>query len=64
MSDGQPVISEFPARLGALEEILSRRWIGIGVDTRGQLVLARPDSIQVEFNGDMDRRKSVLEVCC
>ena len=62
MSDGRPVISDFPARLGALEEILSRRRIGVGVDTRGQLVLARPDSIQVEFNGDMDRRKSVLEV--
>jgi Subtilase family len=62
MSDGGPSITEFPARLGTLEEILSRRRIGIGVDTRGQLVLARPDSIQVEFDGDTTRRKSVLEV--
>ncbi len=62
MSDLRPVITEFPVRLGALEEILNRRRIGVGVDFRGQLVLARPDSIQVEFNGDTTRRKSVLEV--
>ena len=43
------MIAEFPARLGELAEILRRRRVGVGVDARGQVVLARPDSIEVEF---------------
>jgi hypothetical protein len=60
--DGVHIVREFPAQLGQLAEILSRRRIGVGVDARGQLVLARPDSIQVDFDGNSKRRKTVLEL--
>jgi hypothetical protein len=62
VSDVRPVVTEYPARLGELAEILRRRRIGVGVDARGQLVLARPDSIQVDFNGTTKRRKAVLDL--
>jgi Subtilase family len=60
MSDDGQVIAEFPARLGGLAEILRRRHVGVGVDSRGRVVLARPDAIEVEFDGDARRRKKVL----
>jgi Subtilase family len=60
--DGVRIVRAFPAQLGQLAEILSRRRIGVGVDARGQLVLARPDSIQVDFNGNSKRRKTVLDL--
>ena len=56
------LISEFPVRLGELGEILHRRRVAVGVDARGQLVLARPDSIEVDFSGDDDRRKEVARL--
>ncbi|HET9665463.1 MAG TPA: hypothetical protein VFP09_01855, partial [Desertimonas sp.] len=54
------VIHEFPARLGGLAEILRRRRVGVGVDSRGRIVLARPDSIQVDFMGGTKRRTTIL----
>jgi hypothetical protein len=60
--DAARPIGEFPARLGELGELLHRRRIAVGVDARGQLVLARPDSIQVDFSGDDDRRKQVARL--
>ena len=58
--ESRGVIHEFPARLGGLAEILQRRRVGVGVDTRGLMVLARPDSIQVEFTGGTKRRTTIL----
>jgi hypothetical protein len=59
---GAALISEFPARLGELGEILRRRRVAVGVDASGQVVLARPDSIEVDFSGDDDRRKQVARL--
>jgi Subtilase family len=56
------LISEFPARLGELGAILHRRRVAVGVDARGQLVLARPDSIEVDFSGNDDSRKEVARL--
>jgi subtilisin family serine protease len=53
------VVGEYPWSLGGVAELLHRRRIGIGVDARGQVVLARPDSIQVDFGGDERHRDNV-----
>jgi subtilisin family serine protease len=53
------VVGEFPWSLGGAAEVLHRRRIGVGVDRRGQVVLARPDSIQVDFGGDERQRDRV-----
>jgi hypothetical protein len=49
-------------RLGALAPRLHRRRVAVGVDGRGRLVLARPDSIQVDFRDDAEHRRSVLDL--
>ena len=61
MNGAEPprVVGEFPWSLGGAAEVLHRRRIGVGVDRRGQVVLARPDSIQVDFGGDERQRDSV-----
>ena len=61
MNGAEPprVVGEFPWSLGGAAEVLHRRRIGVGVDRRGQVVLARPDSIQVDFGGDDRQRDGV-----
>ena len=56
------MLHEYPARLGGLAEIFRRRRVGVGVDSRGRLVLARPDTIEVDFTGGTARRKKILEL--
>ncbi len=56
------VLHEYPARLGGLADIFERRRVGVGVDSRGRLVLARPDTIEVDFAGGTVRRNKILEL--
>jgi Subtilase family len=58
----EPAVREFPAPLGSLADVLHRRRIAVGVDGRGQLVIARPDTIQVDFADDADHRNAVLKL--
>ena len=56
------MLHEYPGRLGGLAEIFRRRRVGVGVDSRGRLVLARPDTIEVDFAGGTARRRKILEL--
>ena len=44
-----------PAPLSVLTEIFDRRNIAVGIDSSGQVVLARPDSLLAEVGGDEQR---------
>jgi hypothetical protein len=48
-------LEDHPAPLGALAEIFERRHIALGVDTAGQVVLARPGSVLAAVRTDADR---------
>ena len=50
------IVREFPVQLGDVAEIFRRRWIGAALDASGNVVLARPDSIQVDFDGRSARK--------
>ena len=49
-------MTDQPSSLGDLDEIFARRRIAIQRDSRGRVVLARPDSVLVALGDDGDRR--------
>lgn len=53
---------DHPAPLGDLADIFLRRRIGVGTDSGGQVVLARPDSLLVDgkANGQGDRVRELV----
>ena len=56
------VVSDLPVQLGALAPVFQRRRIAVGLDRRGNVVLARPHSIQVDFRGDRKHKRAALEL--
>jgi subtilisin family serine protease len=48
-------VTVHPAPLNVLTEIFDRRNIAVGIDSSGQVVLARPDSVLAEIKGDEQR---------
>jgi subtilisin family serine protease len=61
-NDVPRVVSDLPARLDDLAPVFQRRRIAAGVDGQGRIVLARPDTIQVDFGGNDDRKAAVLDL--
>ena len=56
------IVREYPAQLGDVAEIFRRRRIGAALDPFGNVVFARPDSIEVDFRGRGTRKQEVLEL--
>jgi hypothetical protein len=48
-------VTVHPAPLNVLTEIFDRRNIAVGIDSSGQVVLARPDSVLAEVGGPKQR---------
>ena len=49
------LVRDHPAPLNALTEIFDRRNIAVGIDSSGQVVLARPDSLLAEVDNTKQR---------
>ena len=49
-------VKDHPAPLGALTEIFDRRNIAVGIDSAGQVVLARPNTVLARVAEDVERR--------
>ena len=49
-------VKDHPAPLGGLTEIFDRRNIAVGIDSSGQVVLARPNTVLARVADDAERR--------
>lgn len=55
-------MSDQPAPLGDLDHIFRRRRIAVDRDSRGRMVLVRPDSVLVDIGVDRERRADLVSV--
>ena len=53
--DPPPAVTDHPAPLGELTEIFDRRKFAVGLDSAGQIVLARPDTVLAKIDGVANR---------